>query len=116
MNLAHDGLDILFKEYECVMHRKMWALGEGQTIGSGALYAHVNTVLPPKPGKGSKEAISRASVIFAANRFVDAGIWDWRDATGKGGHHRLYFAIMTEAEMWTALKDTAVKKIDKLLG
>lgn len=111
-NLALIGLDILFKPYEQVLVRKMWEEGIEST-GSGALYRHVNGVLPPKSGKGTdqeREAISRASIIFAANRFCDAGIWDFETATGKGGHHRRYYAIMTEKQLYAALLKTALKR------
>jgi hypothetical protein len=111
-NLGLIGLDMLFKPYEQVLVRKMWEGGIEPT-GSGALYRHVNETLPPKSGKGTdqeKEAISRASVIFAANRFVDAGIWNYKTATGKGGHHRRYYAIMTEEQMYAALLKTAIKR------
>ena len=110
VNLGLEGLDMLFKPYERVLIRKMWEK-DIEPTGSGALYTHVNTVLPAKPtDSGTKEAISRASVIFAANRFVDAGIWNYKTATGKGGHHRRYFAIMTEEELWVALRKAAVKR------
>lgn len=111
-NLVLIGLDMLFKPYEQVLVRKMWEGGIEPT-GSGILYKHVNEVLPPKSGKGTdqeKEAISRASVIFAANRFCVAGIWDFKTATGKGGHHRRYYAIMTEEQMYAALLKTALKR------
>ena len=29
---------------------------------------------------------------------VDAGVLDWNDATGKGGHHRLYFPKVSREE------------------
>ena len=115
VNLGLDGLDILFKPYEQVLVRKMWE-ENAEPTGSGALYKHVNEVLPPKR-EGTdilfKEAISRASCIFAANRFVDAGIWDFKTATGKGGHHRKYYAIMTEEQMYAALLKTALKRFGR---
>jgi len=117
VDLSFNDLDMLFKEYEEVMIRRMWELGEdgpgSGKSGSGKLYKYVNKVLPPKPS--GHEAISRASIILAANRFVDKDIWDYRTTTGKGGHHRVYFAIMTEEDLWKALKKTANTKFDKLL-
>jgi predicted transcriptional regulator len=43
---------------------------------------------------GTDKSISRVSVIFALNRFVDQGVLGWRDATGKGGHHKIYYPLM----------------------
>ena len=45
---------------------------------------------------GADKSISRASVIFFLNRMVDQGVLDYRSATGKGGHHRVYYPIMDE--------------------
>lgn len=109
LNLSFDGLDMLFKEYERILLRQMWQEGVEPT-GSGSLW---KTTLIALALKG--KTISRASIIFAANRFVDAGIWDYNVAKGKGGYNRKYFAKMTEKEMWRALKNTANEKIDKLL-
>ena len=30
------------------------------------------------------------------NRLVDRGVLGWRDATGKGGHHKVYCPLMDE--------------------
>ena len=104
---------MLFRPYEKVMVQHMWNNGAEPT-GSGALWRYANSVLPPK--ENGADAISRASVIFAANRLVDHGVWDFHDATGKGGHHRKYFAKMDEEQMWTAIKQAVDEKFDKLLG
>ncbi len=103
---------MLYRQYEKIMVQHLWE-DDIEPMGSGALFKHVNTVLPVK--ENGSDAISRASVIFAANRNVDAGIWDWKDATGKGGHHRRYFAKMSEAELWTAIKETLDRKVDGIL-
>ena len=67
--------------YSCVLRAR---------ASSGVIWENVNEKL--KPG-GS---ISRASVIFALNKFVDQGVLGWRDATGKGGHHKIYYPLMDE--------------------
>ena len=43
------------------------------------------------------KTISRASVIFFLDRMVDQGVLSWRDATGKGGHHRIYITKLDES-------------------
>lgn len=108
VDLSFDGLDMLYKPYEKIMVQHLWK-NDSEPIGSGNLWKYVNSMLPAK--EDGRDAISRASVIFAANRNVDDGIWDWKDATGKGGHHRLYFAAMTEAELWAAIRETVSEKI-----
>jgi predicted transcriptional regulator len=42
------------------------------------------------------KTISRASVIFFLNRMLDQGVLKWRDATGKGGHHKIYITKLDE--------------------
>ena len=110
INLAFEGLDMLFKDYEEILVRYLWKEGVEPT-GSGVLWKITSTELSMK-GK----TISRASVIFAANRFVEVGIWDYSTVTGKGGHSRRYFAKMTEKEMLRALIATANEKMGKLLS
>jgi len=60
-----------------------------------------------KPG-GS---ISRASVINAMNRFVDQGVLGWRDATGKGGHHKIYYPLMDEKGYKKYVAKTIIKSL-----
>jgi len=86
---SQPGLRKTLREYEELALRYLWAIGEEGAI-SGPIWKVVNEKL--KPG-GS---ISRASVIFAMNRFVDQGVLGFRDATGKGGHHRIYYPLMDE--------------------
>lgn len=107
IDLRQNGLGMLFRQYEEIMVRHMWQEGIEPT-GSGKIWQVVNEKLQEKD---PEDSISRASVIFAANRNVDNGIWDWKDATGKGGHHRRYFAKMSEAEMWASIRGTMDEKI-----
>ena len=110
INLAFDGLNMLFKEYEQILLRHMWQ-DDVEPTGSGKLWKMTNIELSMKG-----RTISRASCIFAANRFVEVGIWDYSTVTGKGGHSRRYFAKMTEKEMLRALIATANEKMGKLLS
>ena len=109
VDLRQDELAMLYRKYEEIMASYAWGNGIEPT-GSGALWVMTNEKLP------EGESISRASVIFAANRFVDQGIWGFNDATGKGGHHRVYFAKMTQPEMWKALAKTFIEKVAAASG
>ena len=86
---SQDGLRKTLREYEELALRYLWEMGE-QGAGSRLIWKVVNEKL--KPG-GS---ISRASVIFAMNRFVDQEVLGFRDGTGKGGHHKIYYPLMDE--------------------
>ena len=86
---SQDGLRKTLKEYEEVALRYLWEIGE-EGANSGLIWKVVNEKLKPS---GS---ISRASIILAMNGFVDQGVLGWRDATGKGGHHKIYYPLMDE--------------------
>ena len=83
------GLRKTLREYEELVLRHIWSVGE-EGAASGSTWETVNNQLGPD------KSISRASVIFALNRFVDQGVLGWRDATGKGGHHKIYYPLMDE--------------------
>jgi len=72
---------------------------------SGLICKVVNEKLKPS---GS---ISRASIILALNRFVDQGVLGWRDATGKGGHHKVYYPLMDEEGYKKYLVKTIVESL-----
>jgi len=84
------GLRKTLKEYEELALRYIWETGD-EGAGSGLTWRAVNERL--KEGK----TISRASVIFFLNRMLDQGVLIWRDATGKGGHHRIYITKLDES-------------------
>ena len=83
------GLRKTLREYEEIAVRYIWSVGE-EGAGSGKVWGHVNERLDE--GK----SISRASIIFFLNRMVDEGVLGFRDATGKGGHHRIYIPKLDE--------------------
>ena len=45
------------------------------------------------------------------NRFVDKGILGFRDGTGKGGHHKIYYPLMDEKEYRTHIIKTIVESM-----
>ena len=98
------GLNKTLKEYEEIGLRYIWAQGE-EGAGSGKTWEAVKKTLGP--GK----SISRASVIFFLNRMVDQGVLNYRTATGKGGHHRIYYPIMDERAYKKHLLRTVVESL-----
>ena len=89
-NPAETGLRKTLREYEEIALRYIWSMGE-EGAGSGKTWEHVNKEL------GEGKSISRASIIFYLNRMVDEGVLGFRDATGKGGHHRIYITKLDES-------------------
>ena len=84
------GLRKTLREYEELALRYVWETGD-EGAGSGLTWRAVNERL--EEGR----TISRASVIFFLDRMVDQGVLSWRDATGKGGHHRIYITKLDES-------------------
>jgi predicted transcriptional regulator len=77
------------REHEEIALRYIWSVGD-RGAGSREVWEHTREKL------GGGRSISRASVIFYLNRMVDEGVLGWRDATGKGGHHRIYVTKLDE--------------------
>jgi len=81
-----EGSQALVTDYQKNIIRKL--LSEKENIGSGAMWKHLIEIMDDNHP-------SRASVIFFLNDLVDYGYASWLDATGKGGHHRLYYTELT---------------------
>ena len=92
------------REYEELALRYVWSVGE-QGAGSGIIWKNVNEQLGPE------ESISRASIIIIMNRLVDQDVLGSRDATGKGGHHKIYYSLMDEDGYLEYLLKTMVESM-----
>jgi len=103
---AQSGLRKTLREYEEIALRYIWDVGD-EGAGSGKAWMYVNEQL-----KGGK-SISRASVIFFLNRMVDEGVLGFRDATGKGGHHRIYVPNLDEKGYKKYVVETLLKSVAK---
>ena len=86
---SKDGLRKTLREYEELALRFIWETGD-EGAGSGAAWRVVNERL------GEGKSISRASIIFFLNRMLEQGVLAFRDATGKGGHHKIYVTKLDE--------------------
>lgn len=84
-----EGSEILVPDYKKHIIRKLLSI-EG-TIKSGQMWLHLAKVMGDK-------APSRASVIFFLNDLVEFGYADFKDATSKGGHVKMYFATVTKEQ------------------
>ena len=92
IDLGKSGLPMLFKPYQLYLIEHIWNnVSTDEPIGSGKAHDFILTTDDKK---------SRASVIFFLNDMVDEGVLGWHDRTGKGGHHRLYYPLMTEEQFW----------------
>lgn len=86
LRTKREGSQILVTNYQKDIIKAL--LSSKETTSSGEMYKLLVNLMGDK-------APSRASVIFFLNDLVDAGYADFKDATGKGGHHKLYYTELT---------------------
>ena len=86
---SESSLRKTLREYHELALRFIWEVG-GEGANSSAVWRAVSQRL------GEGKSISRAAVILFLNDMVDEGVLGFRDATGKGGHHRVYVAKLDE--------------------
>ena len=98
------GLRKTLKEYEKIGLRYIWAQGE-KGASTGKTWEAVNEALGPD------KSISRASIIFFLDHMANQGVLDYRSATGKGGHRRIYYPIMDERGYKKHLLKTVVESL-----
>jgi len=98
------GLRKTLREYEELALRYIWETGT-EGAGSGSTWSAVSERL------GEGKTISRASIIFFLNRMVDQGVLSWRDATGKGGHHKIYVTKLDEVEYRKYVLKTVIESM-----
>ena len=109
LDTGKEGLAAVYRKYELAALEYLFSVEEG--AGSGKVWKWVNE--ESEYGRQGK-TISRASVIFFLNRLVNEGLLEWRDATGKGGHHRLYEMKMSRPEFAKAVIDKFVRKLREI--
>ncbi|MBA7493933.1 hypothetical protein ES702_04499 [subsurface metagenome] len=99
---------MLLKKYQCYLLLHIWGnVTFDDPIGSGKAWEFMQTTDDKK---------SRASVIFFLNDMIDEGVLGWHDRTGKGGHHRLYYPLMTEKQFWEHVARKVYAKIVEASG
>jgi predicted transcriptional regulator len=98
------GLRKVFKEYQELALRHVWEVGE-EGVGSRKILETVTERLT------EKKKISRASIIMFLEKLRTQGVLGCKDATGKGGHRRIYFPLMHEKEFVKLLFKTLVKSM-----
>lgn len=108
IDLKKSGLSILFKPYQCYMLEHIWEnVDKENPIGSGKAHEFIQT---------TEDSKSRGSIIFFLNDMVDEGVLGFHDRTGKGGHHRKYYPLMTKAQLWKHVANLVHTKIVEASG
>ena len=101
---SQPGLRKTLKEYEELALRYVWSMGE-----KGATSRHIHETVNSK--LGSDKSISRASIIIIMNKLVDQGVLSYREATGKGGHHKIYYPLMDEKGFKVYVARTVIQSL-----
>jgi len=103
VDLSQEGLAMLFKDYQEVAMKLLWNTDNLQS--SRDVWIHVNKQLESTGGRNKSKyrGISRASIINFCNAMVEEGALAFSETTGKGGHRRLYYAELTEEQLWAKL-------------
>lgn len=116
VDLSLNGMPMLFKEYQEKALRVVWDSEEG--VISREVWEAVNKQMGAKEnGREAsyhKPSISRASIINFLNAMVDLEVLGYTERTGKGGYHRVYRPLMTEMELWLAVRGAMVQKFNAL--
>ena len=112
INLAKDGLSMFFKPYEIECWKAVWDAPE--PIGSSPVWKGACEKMGGVFFEGVGP-ISRPSVILFLNRQVDLEFMGWKDATGKGGHRRLYYPLVNMTELTMAISRCMAEKIRDLI-
>ena len=102
ISLGKEGLLVAFKPYAAEMLRELWRRKDQKGASSRDMDDHL---------KAKELKASRASVIQELNNFVALGLASYEEETGKGGHHRVYSATMTEEEFWVWLARQACETL-----
>lgn len=99
------GLATVFFDYEIEALKLLWCK-KGEHLSSREVWQQVN----------DQQSISRASIINSLNRMAKAGILDYKETTGKGGHRGLYAAKFSESELKAQIAEALVKSIRENLS
>ena len=100
-----EGLATVFFDYEIETLRLLWSR-RGEYLSSRQVWENIN----------KKMNISRASIINSLNRMAKAGILEYKETTGKGGHRGLYAASSDEGKLRKRIADELSENIKRNLS
>ena len=107
LSTCKKGSIALMQDYKKELINKL--LETDQPIGSGDLWRHTKEIM-------KDEHPSRASVIFFMNHLVDNKYASFKDATGKGGHHRKYYTKLSKGQFVTKIRKDINTTLDEALS
>lgn len=96
LDTSQPGLTAILKPYMAEILLEMWRIaGVGGSLSLGSMTSGEADAFCKKhdirASPEAKRTVSRASLILGLNKLVEDGIIDYREKTGKGGFHRVYY-------------------------
>lgn len=102
-----EGSEVLVPDFKKLMLRKL--LSDKEPIGSGLMWKYLVDIM-------GDDHPSRASVIFFLNDLVECDYAKFKDKTGKGGHHKLYYTELEQDEFIRKVSIDVNKKLIEAMG
>ena len=96
------GFSAVLKDWQLKVMKVVWGTPEG--ANSRMVWTKVLPIL-------NGETISRASVINFLESMREMGVISGKDATGKGGHHWVYYPKLNEAEFKKLIADRMIESL-----
>lgn len=103
------GLKAIFEDWKIVVIDHLFSVDKTSSARTW------NYVIKESVWAAEGNTVSRASVIFFLNKLVDEDLLEFEDATGKGGHHRLYKMNMSRQEFVKKIIEKFVKKLHEIM-
>jgi len=104
LDTGKENLEMLFKDWQVEALRYLWTI-QPEGANSRAVWENVNHRI--------QGTISRASVINYLNHMVDEELLTYTEATGKGGHQKIYRIRYTEQEFKQHVAGLVISKLLK---
>ena len=109
---SKEGLHTLMKPYQAALMEYIWKINETERTGIVSREAHQYL-----HDTGDDELkMSRASVIFSLDDMVEEGVLECELATGKGGHHRVYFPAMKPEAFGSYVTKSIMDKLQEVFA
>lgn len=109
---SKEGLQTIMKPYQAALMEYIWEINDKERTGIVSREAHEYLL-----DMGDSELMkSRASVIFFLDDMVEEGVLEFETATGKGGHHRIYYPAMKPVEYESYVSKTIMEKLKEVFA
>ena len=114
LDTNQEGLYALYSPHEAEILKHLWDTALSVGDAKNSRYVH-NWQLEALPDIGLKSK-SRATIINFLNELVNDGVLDYKERTGKGGYHRMYWIRLKRDDFEGHVRKTIADKLDEIFG